>query len=1035
MTLARPLHLGDNAAIIEALSLILQPGQVTELRALDVSTASYRQPHTVSGYFTDWQALADAASRITSAKAIYFVPNEVNPALLARAANRVRDITREPTTSDTDITARRCFLVDVDPIRPADISSSDDEHGAALDLSQVITDTLLSLGWPEPILADSGNGGHAIWRIDEPADDGGLIKRCLDALAFRFNTTQVSIDQKVFNPARIWKLPGTWARKGDNTPDRPHRMARLLNAPSSLSIVPHRLLEELAATIPQQEPVGRRQQGAAALGLEPLDVAAWIGSHGLAVQGPYDWQGGTRWIFPECPWDPNHRNRSAFILQFANGAIAAGCHHNGCAGRDWHALRELVEPGWREPRAARSGAKASGGRKRAAASPEPTAQQGPRAVPQEDPHDQAALPRIDAGEQDLKIITGESWTALTGANRPERLFRYGGLPVRLECENGKPLPRELTVDRLRHEMARAANFYRVRDRDGIQTIDKAMPPTAVIRDMLATPEPELPPLLRIVHVPVFAPDRTLQTTAGYHSASRTYYAPAKGFTLEEVPAHPSDAEISQARSLLLDELLADFKFVSDADKAHAVALFLEPFVRDMIAGPTPLHLIEAPTPGSGKGLLAEVLLSPAVGHEIGVIPQVADDDEMRKQITARLLEARAAILIDNITRTLSSATLAAALTATWWSDRPLGRSETVSLPVRCAWVATANNPPMSTEIARRVVRSRLNPMADRPWLRSGFRHTDLRAWAAEHRAKLVWSGLTMAQAWLDKGQPAPACKPLGSYERWSHVLGGILETAGIPGFLTNLDEFYESADSEGTMWRQFVGHWWDKHASKKVKAADLFPLSTLVDGFDLNGKTERAQQVTFGKKLATLRDRVIGDYRVVHAGTAKRISLWRLLPLHPAGEDGPIDDSDATSRVYMEHIGVYPDPTPTRAGGYARAQEKTTGGGNIHPYTPYTPFPVDDGCDEEDTPEPTSQASSPVQGVSWDEVLAGLGADAALTRGLARKLQEQPNANALDFEWRCLQAGNYRTLGEDAQHALQRVYDDHRRRLVAGGAR
>ncbi len=87
-----------------------------------------------------------------------------------------------------------------------------------------------------------------------------------------------------------------------------------------------------------------------------------------------------------------------------------------------------------------------------------------------------------------------------------------------------------------------------------------------------------------------------------------------------------------------------------------------------------------------------------------------------------------------------------------------------------------------------------------------------------------------------------------------------------------------------------------------------------------------------------------------------------------------------------------------------------TGGENIHPDAPYTPPP-------------------------WDEVLAGLGADAAHARGLARKLQECENARAIDHEWSCIQKGNYRSLGDPAQAAIRCVYDDHRRQLVAGGAR
>ena len=71
---------------------------------------------------------------------------------------------------------------------------------------------------------------HCLFRIDLPANDGGIVKRCLQGLAARFNTTTVKIDEGVHNSARIWKLPGTLACKGDNTPERPHRIAQMLPA-------------------------------------------------------------------------------------------------------------------------------------------------------------------------------------------------------------------------------------------------------------------------------------------------------------------------------------------------------------------------------------------------------------------------------------------------------------------------------------------------------------------------------------------------------------------------------------------------------------------------------------------------------------------------------------------------------------------------------------------------------------------------------------------------------------------------------------
>lgn len=336
--------------ILKSLQLIIEPGQVTELRALDVVSQNYRMPHTISGYFDDLDKLAGAAAQIPPAKGIYFVPNPVNPSLLARAANRLRAVGKEPTTSDTDIVARRWLLIDADPIRPAGISSSNAEHELALKKVQEIRDALSIKEWPRPLTGDSGNGGHLLYRIDLPANDDGLVQQCLEVLAFQFNDQQVTIDLKVFNPARIWKLYGTWACKGDSTTDRPHRLSRLLEFPDTQIVVTRELLEALAAEIPIPSLEVKIPSQGKSKGREPFDLKQWIVEHGLEVTGPIAWKDGQKWVFRVCPWNPDHTNRSAFIVRFGNGAIGAGCHHNSCQGRGWHELRDLIEPSWKEKR-------------------------------------------------------------------------------------------------------------------------------------------------------------------------------------------------------------------------------------------------------------------------------------------------------------------------------------------------------------------------------------------------------------------------------------------------------------------------------------------------------------------------------------------------------------------------------------------------------------------------------------------------------------------------------------------------------------
>jgi len=211
---------------------------------------------TIRGYFNSANAAAKAVG-VWSGKvpAIYLTLNPVNPALLARANNRMETYA-ESTTSDADILSRRWLLIDVDPKRPAGISASDSEHRAAISKIIEIADWLDGQGWPAPLQGDSGNGGHLLYRValsNEP-ENTRVIESVLKALAARFDTAAVSVDTSVFNASRISKLYGTYTCKGDDTTDRPHRISRLLSVPEELECVSLEALEELAALAPKSTP-------------------------------------------------------------------------------------------------------------------------------------------------------------------------------------------------------------------------------------------------------------------------------------------------------------------------------------------------------------------------------------------------------------------------------------------------------------------------------------------------------------------------------------------------------------------------------------------------------------------------------------------------------------------------------------------------------------------------------------------------------------------------------------------------------------
>ena len=159
-------------------------------------------PGVISGNFDDPEKLIAALDKIQSAKGIYVIPNPVEASLLARAANRLRRAGKGDLTGDRDIVRRYWLMVDCDPVRPSGISATDAEHDAAIGRAMAVEGWLRDRGWGEPMIADSGNGGHLMYRIDLPTDDGKSVERALVALAARFNDELVKIDTTVFNPAR-----------------------------------------------------------------------------------------------------------------------------------------------------------------------------------------------------------------------------------------------------------------------------------------------------------------------------------------------------------------------------------------------------------------------------------------------------------------------------------------------------------------------------------------------------------------------------------------------------------------------------------------------------------------------------------------------------------------------------------------------------------------------------------------------------------------------------------------------------------------
>lgn len=326
--------------IKSALDIIFPQNQVYEVRIPKTKAG------TIAGYFNDNARAASVIAGLNGKhQSIYVTMNPVKPELLARNENRA-ELTHV-TTTDAEIIRRHWFLIDLDPKRPAGISSTDEELAAAKERAEAIVDWLTSIGWPEPIQACSGNGWHILYRTDEPNDDAARVdfEFATKMLSSIFTDDKIDVDTTSFNAARVWKVYGTISAKGSNTTDRPHRVATLQYVPDELKLVTRDQLDNLARPLRDAKSEEYRDP----TGEYISDMVKWLTDRGLTVtSGPKPMFGneGQKWLISRCPFNPQHQ--SPMVGLVSNRPVFR-CLHHSCSAFRWKEFREKVDPTYKDP--------------------------------------------------------------------------------------------------------------------------------------------------------------------------------------------------------------------------------------------------------------------------------------------------------------------------------------------------------------------------------------------------------------------------------------------------------------------------------------------------------------------------------------------------------------------------------------------------------------------------------------------------------------------------------------------------------------
>lgn len=319
---------------VNGLSLLHEPDEVIEIRSIDPKPV-------ISGYFkANSPAIEKELARYPN-RTFYQTMNRVKAACYSRGQHERLVERPQVTTSDNDIAGYQWILIDADPVRPSGISASKEEKEAARRVAGMAMKKLMAMGFSEPVVADSGNGYHLLFKIHASVEERQVLADFLAVLDMWFSTDAVKIDTTVFNPARITKLYGTMARKGASTQERPHRRSYIIRAPQEIRETSMTLVRNIAAenrhmTMPADNP---RQRSSGSFNLEQF-----LADHQVEVLKKIPVSSGTKYPLAACPFDPSHKNGDAAVFAYSNGSFGFHCFHNSCAGYHWHEFREKVDP-------------------------------------------------------------------------------------------------------------------------------------------------------------------------------------------------------------------------------------------------------------------------------------------------------------------------------------------------------------------------------------------------------------------------------------------------------------------------------------------------------------------------------------------------------------------------------------------------------------------------------------------------------------------------------------------------------------------
>ncbi len=378
---------------------------------------------------------------------------------------------------------------------------------------------------------------------------------------------------------------------------------------------------------------------------------------------------------------------------------------------------------------------------------------------------------VNPGEINRIVEAAERILARTGL-----FYQRAGRVVAVYQQLRSSVLKEVNIHDLTLEMAKLSRWQRYDGR-----AKRCVPTDPSAKCLTALLESQnhkfLPEIEAIARQPILQEDGKIDLERGYHPKTRLYCSyDAEKYQLEEKP-FLDDALKALAE---LRKLLEEFQFEDySSDESAALCAMLTASVRTLLPL-APMFLIKAHQPGTGKGVLSELISLMATAEKPSPIAFPKDSVECEKLLLAELLKAPSVLFFDNLTSDLyPHKYLCSAITSEALTGRVLGESRTATVGTKTLILANGNNVAPVGDMTRRTVSICIDTKEEIPASRT-FKNPNLLQQVRERREHYVSCALTIISAWIHSGKPHTDCPNLNSFEKWSEWCRQPLLWLGLP---------------------------------------------------------------------------------------------------------------------------------------------------------------------------------------------------------------------------------------------------------------